>query len=393
MSYSTKFLVCVLGVGIFYLSIHFWLHDKQQQAGSESLKNEGSSFHRSDTFQNSNNQNSAHSHFKYDHQASEKITPDVAKRQLMEAYQIVDIDLRGDTCYNIMKALCLAGYTQEALALIHTEFGEARTSQITAVFKYGRWTIYEASEQIKKLAENGYRGDGTRALNSFCDSLNLIDFENAINSSLFANCIEFVKQRAIGQPDLTDSAIAFYLADRIYSLPNSGDREIYLKSAFGFHDEGHLSDYGLARVIGADASLSVFEKWKYLANRVESVSSNDSFNDLRNDLVRSMVDRNSAAAISEISRVESPQASEAFGIAVQRWLLNDGSSVVSEWYLNNRGSLSPTKRDSVAEMFFNDALANGERDSAEQWIREFQNPQLRATNLARLADLDRKQSE
>jgi hypothetical protein len=71
-------------------------------------------------------------------------------------------------------------------------------------------------------------------------------------------------------------------------------------------------------------------------------------------------------------------------------MLNEGTGKVVEWYGANKDRVIPAHRDAVAESFLKQALAFGERDTAEQWANQMLDPRSKAECLARLAAWDSK---
>lgn len=323
---------------------------------------------------------------------SDGMTPEAAKELLAEHRQIRDIEQRAQACSDVIMALCRAGHAAEAFALIDSEPGEVRASQIEALFGHSGWSLAEATKPMKLLVDQGGRGDGSTALSAYLRSLNLQDFRAAIHSPIVHDFAAYYEQRSGIPINTVDNLATSYVAEKIYSS-GSAEREAYWRTAVDLHREGLISDRGLAEAIKANTSLSAFEKWDAFQQGIETNSGNDLVRDVRDGIVSSMVKQDAEKAMWEIVRVESPQASAALSRAAQQWMLNEGPGKVSEWYRANKDRLIPAHQDALAERFLMDSLSFGERGTAQQWADEVRDPRLKAECLTRLAAWDSKQAE
>ena len=321
-----------------------------------------------------------------------QLTPAEAKRLLQECYQIRNVDERGQACYDVIRDLCRSGYANEAFELIDSRSGEARNSQIAALFGNCGWNFAVASEKMRQLGENGFRGDGNRAFSAYCRSLDLQDFKSLVCSPAFTDYAAYEKRRSGFHFDPADQATATYFADKlIRPETDDRDREAYWQVAKDLHEEGRLTDDSFVRIVMSNRALSPQDKWRAFSSGVTVDAGNEQTSSHRDQIVRDMVNQDARSALVEISKVESPQGTAALGIAIQQWIANDGSDKVAEWYATCKDLMSPVQRDVVANRFFQEALAYGERDVAEQWIQQLADPSVKAEALAGLAKWDEKQ--
>ena len=322
-----------------------------------------------------------------------EITPDEARRLLAEHRGIRDTNLRAKACFDVIEALCRAGYASEAFALIDVEASQVRRWELQALFRNSGWSLDEATQKMKLLVDSGYRGDGTSALSAYCSSLSLTDLQVAIKSPAMKEYVAYLKQHSDSTFDPLANALSTYLGGKILNTNSESDRATHWNAALQLHQEGIIDDSSFVDILKVNTSLSTFEKWQVFANSIKDQSEDSFVAEVRDRIVSSMVNQDVEAALGEITKSESPQASAALSTAIQQWLLNEGAGKVSEWYGANKDVLPSSHRDAVAESLLRSALAFGERDAALQWTNEIQNPQLKAENLARIENWDKNRSK
>lgn len=258
--------------------------------------------------------------------------------------------------------------------------GQVRNSELVAFFAASG---YDTANLIQKLDGLIFKDDAPKALEGYFSSLSSDEILKVLGDDVFRRGMVSVEKFS---PGSLKRAIADGLMSRVAFNSDSGDREAAVALVSDLHSKGVVDDNGLAQVLDSDKSKDIFEKWSILSKAMPATSVKSPggpADQIRREMIGEMVSANAPEALLQISGIKSDQGTIDLGAAIMKWGTMD-SVAANEWYVANKAGLSNAQRDGVAVAFWNLALRYKERDSAEQWAKQIQNPQMRAKALASL---------
>jgi hypothetical protein len=314
------------------------------------------------------------------------MTPEKASALLEAAARNPDMVQRTMECVRVIKALCAAGYAEEAWGMIDDRPGQVRNSELAAFFATSG---YDTAALMQKLDGLIYKDDAPKALEGYFSSLSPEEIRKVLGDDVFRRGMVGVEEFS---PGSLKRAIADGLMSRVAFNADSSDSEAAVALASDLHSKGVVDDNGLSQVLESDKSKDIFQKWSVLSKAMPATSikaPGGPADQVRREMIGEMVSANAPEALHQISGIKSDQGTVDLGVAIMKWGAMD-SVAANEWYVANKAGLSNSQRDGVAAAFWSLAVRYKERASAEQWAKEIQNPKLREKALASLPPAPKK---
>jgi hypothetical protein len=298
------------------------------------------------------------------------MTPEKARALLATASNdIPDISRRSSYCGDLIRQLCLAGYSEEAWGLIQVDAGQVRNFEVVAYFENSDLSQAELFEKIKGLENRFDIGVG---LSAYVGRFSSSEIGGLVATPEFKTFLEALKGRA--HPNELGSAISALLQREMIVSDKKGGATV-LKNASDLYSSGIIDGEGLLAVIGQDKLSDSFEKWELLGN-LKAADLRQS-QDLRNSIIGKMVRSDAPAAMSKMLEVPADQGMIDVQKVAYEWTVIDSKGAL-DWFTKNESSLSADRRSAVALGFFKSALDIGETDVAMAWVERIENPELQA---------------
>ncbi len=309
------------------------------------------------------------------------LSPAVARSLLEESRKIADVFERAAKCGDIIGALCLAGFQEEAWSLISEGQGVVRNKELEYYFLNAQLSPDEFSEKYKDLrisAESGI------SLSSWLRHFDLVKAKSLLDSLAVDGPL--ARSRAL-DPNLFDGGVSLYF--QIQLRTSSGDElGAVLLAASSLLNSGVLNPSDAPYIIDSTKFEDPFQKWEYIES-ILNPKTNQFLTRTKSKAISEMVTSDSSAAIVLFKDAENPGN---FYQAISTWIDLDSTQSV-DWYTNNRKSLKIPMQSAAASAFFKKALISGELDSAENWAQEIQDPKQKKAALKLVSDKVEKSSQ
>ena len=313
-----------------------------------------------------------------------KATPPLIRQLLDEIYQISDITVRATKSGEAIKALCLAGFQEEAWSLILENPGLVRNRQLIDYFASTHLTSYQFCEKYGSLRGNG---EAQLALKSWlgnfetAELLSMLDIDKG-NSDLL--------RARESDKELFSSGVATYFELKLRTNsfePSEAARNLqqenllYVASALlgsGVLDPSSVQS--LIRVVKFD---DPFKKWDYL-NSISNPAT-EPFLDLEGGRSQTISDMVRTNANDTLEKFKDLDSAVYLHKAVKSWISLDAAQAGS-WYKDNKLNLTSSLQSAAASAFFQTAMDYREMESAVSWAQEIKDPELKAKALKSISD-------
>jgi hypothetical protein len=301
--------------------------------------------------------------------SSAMLTPSQAREKMERARLIPNISQRAKECRDIISLLCGSGYDTEAWEMMTTDPGKVRNSEIDAYFRSVDLTFEQFS---LKLDELSHKGESLQALGGYLSSKNL---DEAL--ALIEKKSEAMKQLPGVFPNDLKIAITGFLLNKLTGAEgNKNDPVKVVQLAVDLHNNQSLDDYGLAVVLQKDPTRDHFQKYQALAGAVANSGPDEQAATIRNELIRDMIFQNADQAMRSILSFQGEKGLHDLTTAINRYESIEPVRA-TQWFNENRASLSPQQQDAVSLGFFNVAMKESEQPGAESWLNQIQDPVIR----------------
>jgi hypothetical protein len=299
------------------------------------------------------------------------INPAEVKRLLAAAVEnMPDITQRSEYCGNLIRQLCLAGFSSEAWELIQASAGQVRNLEISAYFESSTLKDGKLLAKIRELDQPFDRGV---AFDAFLSRFSSSEVQGFLSSSDFK---KYLESMGPGFAVELSNSISSLLQGELIMSDGSNNGEI-LNVASKLHASKALTTDGLMEVIDRDRSTGPFDKWNVISGLKPSTGEGQA---IRDRILNGMVKSDAVAAMSQILQSPGDQAMVDMQKITREWTKIDSRGAF-EWYLNNAEAITKGQRSGIAMGFFKSALDIGEFDVARQWAERVEIPELRSGAL------------
>jgi hypothetical protein len=301
-----------------------------------------------------------------DHQ--DPLNPREAENMLKAAQNnIPDIDERAGIAADVIKRLCLGGFTEEAWHLIESKPGQVRDFQLTAFFEYAQINTNEA---LAKMKDCSFNSDIQIAFSSYISRFELTEISDILMDSNYQSIFKELTTRSY--PKLISNSVSMAFQNEINDASYS-DQLNLLDQVMKFHSSGMLDNSGLARVVKLAKRISNEERW----NIINSLDSHDNeVKILRNEIIGDMIRRDANSALDLVIATAGPHRMQNTLTSVTQWIRIDPDAA-GHWFAANRHSFDDQQHDGAVLGFFQSAMQYGDKESAELWMLELKNQSLK----------------
>ena len=302
------------------------------------------------------------------------LTPVDAKRMLTEFQQLKSITERSSKISQVIRRLCLSGYSEDAWGLIEENPGQVRTKSLGVWFFSAGLT---ADKMTRKLPSLANASEAPLAIAGYLRSLPPDGINLLMENQVFKSYSDKLTSE---QPDALKRLLAGSLEYHSLTAKGVESQSKVAAAAANYHQAGNLDDDGLISVLKASNAMKAVDKWNLLAEHL--TGGGESF---RNTLVEQMIMENPAAAMASISKMQNNIATADIGNALLHWGAAD-SAGAGQWFEQSKGKLTTEQHDAAVKAFIELAVTFKESDGAIQWASQLHNPEYKAQILARLQD-------
>lgn len=309
--------------------------------------------------------------------SKDSITPDEAKTLLADAKSLANAMERSARCIKVIERLCLAGYVDEAWAMIDENPGQVRSSELAKFFKCAGLSSLQLAEKVGNLP---YKGEAASALRGYFSSLNSEQTAGLLQESTFKALISKLDDAT---PGILKKTLAATLMGRVAFPGEPADKKQAVEEAINYHSRGIIDDEGFAQVLKRDTSKDSFEKWSLVADAAVAPHPRSQAGELRKEIIEGMIGSDAPKALAQIALVPEEKGTGDLQIAIKKWGIVD-SVAANSWFQANKTQLSDKQRDGAAVAFFQLALDFQETDGAKAWASQIADPVLRELALKKL---------
>jgi hypothetical protein len=307
--------------------------------------------------------------------SSESINPQSASQLLENSiYTYKNITDRAKYCRDIIKALCVNGYSEEAWSLIDQSAGQVRSFQLGAYFTYAVLSDTQALDKMKLLP---YRSDVSTALFNYFERIGSAKSCDMLQGEGHRKAIDELEKFSRSQ--LKSHTLSAIFAGELYGA-NKDKQSILLDRAMKLRKEGILSHTAISEVIDAANAFNPFEKWSYLSSSLKETNGGRDSMTIREKLVKSMIYADSNKAMQQLSMRHDEQGMVDFSKGLREWISID-STAAANWFKNNSSSFTTAQKTGASLAFFKAALDYQELESAKLWAESVEDAKLRETAL------------
>jgi hypothetical protein len=199
-----------------------------------------------------------------------------------------DIDQRSGLAADIIKRLCLGGFTQEAWRLIESDPGQVRDFQLTAFFENAQINTVDA---FARMQECRFNSDIQIAFSCYLSRFELAEINVLLQDPRYQEIFKELRDRSY--PNLISNSLSMAFQNKIIDAPYLDQMDL-LKQATKSHSDGMLNDSGFAGVLKLARQISSEERWDVM----NILNSNDRHvRVLRDQIIADMIRRDAVAAL------------------------------------------------------------------------------------------------
>ena len=305
------------------------------------------------------------------------MTPAEAKKLMKNAASISDMQEQSQAYRSIMAELCEAGYVTEAWEMLLPDAGYNRDVQLAKFFYSVPLDPKTFSEKVATLEDPSEK---KTALTSYL----------ARNSDQYPGILENPEfKRIAGDLEKTDPhALAEILGTGLrakFDLSSDpADKEKINGIVRELHSKNLITNADFSKMIAKNISRNPFELWSWVSDSSMGIDDPASFEgQIREGVVRGMVAKNAAEALTKIASDTGPSAIYDLGQGLTSWATNNPKAA-NEWYVNEGSKLTQAQQDSAAKAFANVALSYRELAGAENWANRISNTEIRNAILEKI---------
>lgn len=284
---------------------------------------------------------------------------------------------------DMMKKLCELGYTQEAWDLIEKDQGDVRNNQLGAFFANAKLSN---SELLGKISQSSL-ADIHVNFSGFMSRFKPEQYEEIVNSPDFKKFLGGLgqldsKSAAVFKNNIS-SGLGSAITISLYESP--GQSQDLLRIAARLNSEGVLDTSRFMDLAARFGSGDPFGSWSLISS-VDS-GGQTTVGQQRNNVIRNMLEADAPKALSTVLDNGSPSRASDIKSAVESWV-NLDSRGATDWFQQNRATLSPEDGDAIAFIF-----SSYVGDGAQQWAEQIRNPTLKAEAIKKIAEAETARAE
>ena len=299
------------------------------------------------------------------------ITPDEARKLLQDSKaRYLNIDERSKECAEIIRQLCLSGYTEEAWEMINNDPGQVRNFQLTSFFTNAD---IDSNNALMLMQNLQYRIDFPIALSAYLERLDLEQLSEFVSSSENKETINHLANSSYR--NLLSNSLSGALGGRI-AAANTTKQLAIVEMASMLYQQNTINQECLLEAISNATSLDSFSKFEMLSAAVKSDAIISEATDARNRIIETMVRNDAEKSLNTIAGVRGEQGIIDMQFALNQWTKID-TKAAADWYSSNINKLDKNQQDGASLAFFKSALDYKEYDTALQWSERIVNLELR----------------
>jgi len=291
---------------------------------------------------------------------------------------------RSDFAYEMIKKLCELGYTQEAWNLIEKDHGNVRINQLAAYFANAELTRVEL---LTKISESS-RSDIHVSFKGFMSRFKPEQFEEILSSSDFQQFLGAINRLDPKDAKVFRSSISSGLDHAItipiYESPEKAND--LLKIAVRLNSQGLLDTTRFVDLAVRFGRSDPFGNWKLIYTIEPEGVNSKALSEDRSTMIRDMLEADAPKALSKVLDNENPGKASDINSAIGAWVNLDAKGA-TDWFQQNRATLSPQDSDSIAAAFSTHAADLSEFSGAQQWAGQIRDPKLKAEVIKKIAEV------